>query len=80
MFMEGFLDAFCIKMGAAKLRKYELYPTHHDFFEYYGNTEIVRIRKQNNTIIREDWLSFDSVEEAMEYFNTECGEFADYYH
>ena len=28
MFMEGFLDAFCTKMGGAKLRKYELYPTY----------------------------------------------------
>ena len=79
MFVEGFLDVFCTNMGGAKLRKHELYPTYHDFFEYYGNTEIVRIRKQNNTIIREDWLNFDSVEEAMEYFNTECGEFAGYY-
>ena len=80
MFIEGLLDAFCTKTGGAKLRKYELYLTHHDFFEYYGNTEIVRIRKQNGTIIREDWLNFDSVEEAMEYFNTECGDFAGYYH
>jgi hypothetical protein len=80
MFIEGFLDAFYTNTGGAKLRKYELYPTHHDFFEYYGNTEIVRIRKQNGTTIREDWLNFDSVEEAMEYFNTECGEFTGYYH
>jgi len=62
------------------MRKHELYPTHHDFFEYYGNTEIVRIRKQKNgTTIRRDWLIFDSVEEAMEYFNTRCGEFLGYY-
>ncbi len=80
MFIEGFLDAFHANTGGAKLRKHELYPTHHDFFEYYGNTEIVRIRKQNGTIIRQDWLNFDSVEEAMDYFNTECGEFLGYYH
>ena len=58
------------------MRKYELYPTHHDFFEYFGNTEIVRIRKQNGTAVRKDWLMFDSVDEAMEFFNTECGESA----
>ena len=56
------------------MRKYELYPTHYDFFEYFGNTEIVRIRKLNGTTVRKDWLIFDSVDEAMEYFNTDCGE------
>ena len=61
------------------MRKHELYSTHNDFFEYYGNTEIMRIRKQNGTIVRRDWLIFDSVEEAMEYFNTECGELVGYY-
>ena len=76
MLIEGRLDAFCTNMGGAKLKKYELYHTYQDVFEYYGNTEIVRIRKQNGTKIREDWLIFDSVEEAMEHFNTKCGEFA----
>lgn len=62
------------------MRKYEIYPTCHDFFEYHGNNEIVRIRNQNGTAIRQDWLIFDSPDEAMEYFNTKCGEFAGYYH
>ncbi len=61
------------------MRKHELYPTYHDFFEYYGNTEILRTRNQNGTAVRQDWLIFDSVEEAMEYFNTICGEFVGYY-
>ena len=61
------------------MRKHELYPTYQDFFEYYGNTEILRIRNQNGTSARQDWLIFDSVEEAMEYFNTSCGEFIGYY-
>jgi len=61
------------------MRKHELYPTYHDFFEYYGNTEIVRIREQNGSIVRQDWLLFDSVEEAMEHFNTKCGEFVGNY-
>lgn len=56
------------------MRKYELYPTHYDDFEYFGNTEIVRTRKQYGMTIRKDWLMFNSVDEAMEYFNTECGE------
>ncbi|UCD32448.1 MAG: hypothetical protein JSV38_00655 [Desulfobacterales bacterium] len=56
------------------MRKFEFHPTHHDFFEYLGNTEIVRIRKQNGTTVKKDCLIFNSVDEAMEYFNTECGE------
>jgi hypothetical protein len=76
MLIEGCLDALCTNMGGTKLKKYELYRTYQDVFEYYGNTEIVRIRKQNGTTIREDWLIFNSVEEAMEHFNTKCGEFA----
>ena len=62
------------------MRKHECYASYHDFFEYYGNTQIARVRKKNGTTIREDWLIFDSVEEALEYFNTRCGEFLGYYH
>jgi len=42
---------------------------HRDFFEYHGNTEIERIRKKGDNIIARDWLVFDTVDEAMEYFN-----------
>lgn len=58
------------------MKKYEPHPTHYDLFEYFGNTEIVRIRKQNGATVRKDWLMFNSVDEAMEYFNTACGESA----
>ena len=59
--------------------KHELFSTYHDFFEYYGNTEILRVRKQKGAPVMQDWLMFDSVDEAMEYFNTNCGELIDYY-
>ena len=29
------------------MREYEIYPTHLDFFEYHGSTEIIRTRKLN---------------------------------
>jgi len=61
------------------MRKQEFYPTYQDFFEYYGNTEILRTRNQYGAAVRQDWLIFDSVEEALEYFNTNCGEFVGYY-
>ena len=62
------------------MRKYEIYPTYSDFFEYYGNTEILRIRKRYGTIIRKDWIVFNSPDEAMDHFNSKCGEYIGYYH
>ena len=62
------------------MRKYEIYPTYKDSFEYLGSTEILRIREQYGTIIRKDWIVFNSPDEAMDYFNTKCGEYVSYYH
>ena len=50
------------------MRKYELFTDYHDHFEYFGNTEIERIRKQGEKTIRHDWIIFDTVDEAMEFF------------
>ena len=61
------------------MRKHEFYPNYHDFFEYHGNTEIERIRRRGGKTVRRDWIIFDSIEEAMEFFNTRCGEFKGYY-
>ncbi len=33
------------------MRKHELYTDYHDQFEYFGNTEIERIRKSNITTV-----------------------------
>ncbi|MFH1983830.1 MAG: hypothetical protein ABIL58_18470 [Pseudomonadota bacterium] len=57
------------------MRKHELYYSHHDFFEYHGNTEIMRIRRRGEKIVRQDWIVFDTVEAAMVFFNTKCGAF-----
>ena len=65
--------------GNTKMRKHELYQDYHDFFEYFGNTEIERIRMNAQKAIRRDWIIFDSAEEAMEYFNSKCGEYVGYY-
>ncbi|MDH3358726.1 MAG: hypothetical protein OEM06_14775 [Desulfobacteraceae bacterium] len=62
------------------MRKYEIYPTYSDFFEYHGSNEILRIRKQYGTIIRKDWIVFNSPDEAMDHFNNKCGEYIGYYH
>ena len=45
------------------MRKHELYTDYHDHFEYFGNTEIERIRKQDEKTIRHNWIIFDTVED-----------------
>ena len=55
------------------MRKHEFYSTYSDAYEYNGNNEIQRIRKQYGRIVRRDWIVFDSSEDAMQYFNTKCG-------
>ena len=42
---------------------------YQEYFEYHGSTIIERTVKQFDHVIRRDWLLFDSVEEAEEYFN-----------
>ena len=42
-----------------------------DLYEYHGNTEVKRIRKKGDAVISRDWLVFDSVDEAMEFYNAQ---------
>lgn len=53
------------------MTKQEIYADYQDYFEYHGNTAIEWTRKQRGITIRRDWIIFDSVEEAVEYFNDE---------
>jgi len=48
------------------MRKHELYTDYHDHFEYFGNTESERIRKQGEKTIRHDWIIFDTVDDPFE--------------
>jgi hypothetical protein len=48
------------------------YPDYYDCYEYHGSTTIELTRKQNGTTIWRDWILFDTVEEATEYFNDTC--------
>ena len=61
------------------VREHELYTVYQDHFEYFGNTEIEWIGKKGKKTIRHDWIIFDTVDEAMEFFNDRCGEFVGYY-
>ena len=48
------------------------YPEYYDCYEYHGNTTIELTRKQDGMTIWRDWILFDTVEEAAEYFNDAC--------
>lgn len=54
------------------MRAIERYPGYNDCYEYHGNTTIERIRKKGDVTISRDWLIFDSVEEAFDYYNDNC--------
>ena len=45
---------------------------YYDHYEYHGSTTIELTRKQDGEVIWRDWIIFDSVEEASEYFNDTC--------
>jgi hypothetical protein len=45
--------------------------TYDDLFEYHGNTVIEHTRTQAGEPVWRDWIVFDSVEEAADYFNAE---------
>jgi hypothetical protein len=57
-----------------KMVRRVVYSTHRICFVYHGSTTIERVRKEAGRVLFRDWLLFDSVEEAEEYFNTDCGD------
>jgi hypothetical protein len=63
---------FTAKKEATKMTKNISHPDYYDSYEYHGNTTIELTRKQDGLIIWRDWILFDSVEEATEYFNDAC--------
>ena len=66
-------DVYPAGKGGFKMTKLEVYPSFLDYFEYDGGTTIRLTRKQFGQTILQDWLMFDTVEAALEYFNDSCG-------
>jgi hypothetical protein len=54
------------------MTKHVSYTDYYDCLEYHGNTTIELTRKQDGLTIWRDWIIFDSVEEAAEFFNGNC--------
>lgn len=48
-------------------------PQYYDCYEYHGNTTIEHIRKHGEMTVWRDWITFDTVREAADYFNEHCG-------
>ena len=40
-----------------------------EHFEYHGSTVVERIQRYRGTIQNRDWLLFDTVEEAEDFYN-----------
>ncbi|MFZ0241867.1 MAG: hypothetical protein WAL90_09495 [Desulfobacterales bacterium] len=48
------------------------YSTYDDFFEYDGGTAIRQTRRKADETVWQNWLLFDTVEAALEFFNDDC--------
>ena len=55
-------------------------PMFTESYEYHGSTFIAHVRRQNGGGIVRDWIIFDSVEAAEDFFNTQCSEAAESIH
>ena len=44
----------------------------HELFEYHGNTTVERIKTLAGNTISREWIIFDTVEEAQDFFNNDC--------
>jgi len=56
------------------MTRHELFPDYQNSYEYHGNTTIEITRKQAGITIKRDWILFDSVEEAQEFFHASCSD------
>ncbi|MEE8398595.1 MAG: hypothetical protein V3S89_06295 [Desulfobacterales bacterium] len=42
---------------------------YQSYYEYHGNTTIEITRKRGGITVKHDWLLFDTVEEAQDFFH-----------
>ena len=47
---------------------HKIYSDYCESYEYHGNTAIEITRKKDGIMIQRDWIFFDSVQEAQEFF------------
>jgi hypothetical protein len=63
------LMTIALSKGGRPMQKTRHYVDFYEIIEYFGNTQIRRTRKKGDGSVRRDWLNFDSIDEAMAYFN-----------
>ena len=56
----------CKRRKTMTLKHY--YSDYHEKYEYHGNTAIEVTREENGVTIKRDWIFFDSVQEAQDFF------------
>ena len=66
--IEDFFILKFINFRRTKMTRHEVYPDYHESYEYHGNTAIEITRKQGRMTLKQDWIFFDSVEEAQDFF------------
>ena len=54
------------------MTRLKTHSTHDDVYEYFGGTTIRWTRRKADRIVWQDWLLFDSLDAALEYFNDFC--------
>ena len=54
------------------MTRFESYQDYQCCYEYHGNTTVEFTRKQDGITLKRDWILFDSVEEAQEFFYENC--------
>jgi hypothetical protein len=55
--------------GGKTMTKHVCQKNHHEYFEYHGNTAIERVKRRGSATISREWILFDTVEEAQDFFN-----------
>ena len=61
------------KFSPDDLKERELWDEYQDCYEYHGGTTIELRRRIGELVVKQDWLLFDSVEDAQAYFNETGG-------
>ena len=61
------------------MRRLVSFPDYQDCYEYNGGMMLETIRNTADRTIKRDWILFDSVEEAQDFFNTRCITFGGFY-
>ena len=55
------------------MTRHENYQDYENTYEYHGNTTVEITRVHYGVTVKHDWVLFDSIEDAQEYFHECCG-------